>query len=324
MGRFFSLAFVVLGTAFAGGGVLSTATAHAGGVPVALVTAETQNELVAVSMPNGRVLRRIHLDDPQTVAATPNSQVVVVSPKGTVTLLDWRSLRTLAVWRGFRSPQIAAITPDGQWVYVTDAGTGELTVIELETRKVVDRVFVGRGAHHLAVGPNFQRAWVVLGETANTIVELDTSTANLPRVIGRIHPRVPAHDLAFAPNGKTVWVTSAKAPYVSILNANTGRLIATVPAGPGPQHIAFGPFVHPRAFVTSGYGSTIEMVDVATHKVLRRAAVPYGSFNLITAGGLVVTSSLINGRVTEFTDTLKRWMEVTVAPNARDVAVSVW
>src|SRR4029077_18324597 len=104
----------------------------------------------------------VNVPDPESIAADPNGQVAVVSPQGTVTLLDWRSLKVLAVLRGFRSPQIAAITPDGQWVYVTDAATGELSVIELQTRRIVDRVYVGAGAHHLAISPNFSHAWVAL------------------------------------------------------------------------------------------------------------------------------------------------------------------
>jgi YVTN family beta-propeller protein len=322
MGRSFRVVASLLVVALLGA---STARARVtGGTPVALVTAESENEVLAVSLPGGKVLKRVHLADPESIAADPNGQAAVVSPQGAVTLLDWRSLKVLAVIRGFRSPQIAAITPDGQWVYVTDAATGELSVIELQTRRVVDRVYVGAGAHHLAISPNFRRAWVALGETARTIVVLDTSNANRPRVIGRIHPKVTAHDLVFAPNGRTVWVSSASAPYVSVLNASSGRLVERVPAGPGPQHVAFAPYTHPHAYITSGYGSTLEMVNVATGQVLRRVAVPYGSFNLAAAGGLVVTSSLLNGAIAEFADNLQRRMDVTVAPHARDLAISVW
>lgn len=304
--------------------VPSSSARRAGGRPVVLITAEKSNELFALSLPDGRVLRRVHLLDPQTIAATGKSQVVVVSPKA-VTLLDWRSLRVLRVLRGFHSPQIAAITPDGEWVYVTDAATGELSVIELETRRIVDRVVVGAGAHHLAISPDFQHVWVALGEAASTIVILDTTKADRPRVIARIHPRVPAHDLVFAPDGRTVWVSSANNSYVSVLDARTGRLLGTIPAGPPPQHIAFGPYLHPRAYITSGYGSQIEMVNPETRKVLRRASLPYGSFDLATAGGLVVTSSLFNGEVTEFNGpNLSRWMTVKVAPATRDAAISVW
>ena len=75
---------------------------------VALVTAELRNELVVVSVPGGRVLRRIPVAaDPKTVAAAPGGPVAVVSPgSGTVTMFG-RGLRRVAVFRNFRSPQLA-------------------------------------------------------------------------------------------------------------------------------------------------------------------------------------------------------------------------
>jgi YVTN family beta-propeller protein len=317
---------VLLGALVVPLAVSSASARPAGGTPAALVTAERSNEVFAVSLPGGRIVRRVHIADPQAVAAGTVGPAVVVNPAGTVTLLDWRTLRPIAVLRDFRSPQIAAVTPDSEWAYVTDAATGDLSVIEFHKRRVVSRVFVGYGAHHLAISPDLRRAWVALGENAHTLVVLDTSQhVDKPRVIGRIHPPVAAHDLAFAPDGKTVWVTSASNPYVSVLNARTGRLVATVPAGPPPQHVAFIPYGKPHAYITSGYGSQIEMVDPNTRKVLRRARVPYGSFNLATSGDLVVTSSLLDGEVTELDGTnLSRWMTVKLVPLARDAAISVW
>lgn len=300
-------------------------SARAGGSPVALVTAETANEVLAVSLPGGKVLRRVRVRDPQSIAALQTGPAVVVSPSGTVTLLAWQTLRPLEVFRGFRSPQIAAITPDGEWAYVTDAGTGYLTVIELAKAKIVDSVFVGAGAHHLAVSPDERRAWVALGERAETIVVLDISDPRAPRVTGRFRPPVAAHDLAFSPDGSRVWVSSASAPYVSVLDARSARFVARVPAGAGPQHVAFLDYGTPRAVVTSGYASTVETVDARTYTVLRRTRTPYGSFNVSTFGSLFATSSLLTGQVAEFSDvTLARRTTTKVAPAARDLAVSVW
>ena len=296
-----------------------------GGSPVALVTAERENEVLAVSLPGGKVLRRVHLHDPETIAAGAAGPAVVVSPSGTVAILAWKSLRQLAVLRGFRSPQIATITPDNKWAYVTDAATGDLSVIDLASRRAVDRVFVGYGAHHLAISPNEQRVWVALGERASTIVVLDTSKVSKPRVVARIHPRSSAHDLAFAPDGRTVWVSSDTASNVSVLDAGTGRLVGTVPAGPPPQHVVFIPYGRPHAYITSGYGSAIEMVDTGTRTIVKRSEVPYGSFNLATSGDLIATASLLDGTVTELAGpTLARWMTVKIAPETRDLAISVW
>jgi YVTN family beta-propeller protein len=296
-----------------------------GGSPVALVTAESSNEVIAVSLPSGRVLRRVHLHDPVTIAARVTGSAVVVSPSGTVTILAWRTLRVVAVLHGFRSPQLAAITPDGALAYVTDAGTGDLSVIDLMSHRVVDRVFVGRDAHHLAIAPDGARAWVALGERATTIVALDSSNPRRLRVVGRIHPRTHVHDLAVAPDGRTLWVTSDDEPYVSVLDARTGGLLGTVLAGSPPQHLAFVPFGKPRVYITSGYGSSIELVDARTRRVIRRGEVPYGSFNISAAGGIVAVASLLNGAVTELAGpTLVRWMTVSPAPATRSIAISVW
>ena len=287
---------------------------------VALVTAELRNELVVVALPGGRVVRRIPVaPDPKTVSAAPGGPFAVVSPgSGTVTVFGAR-LRRLAVFRHFRSPQLATFTPDGEYLLVTDAAAGTLTSIELARMRVVGRVAVGSGAHHLAVSPNDRRAWVALGESANTIVVVDVADPRHMRVLRRLHPAAQAHDIAFDPDGRTVWVSSASKPYISVYGAASGRLLDTVPAGRAPQHVLFAAG---RAYVTSGYGSSIEMVDPARRTVLRRVESPYGSFNLASAGRWLVTTSVLNGEVTILrAATLRRRDETTVASVARSVAV---
>jgi DNA-binding beta-propeller fold protein YncE len=296
-----------------------------GGTPVALVTAERQNELLAVSLPDGHLLGRVSIAaDPETVAAQPTGPAVVVSPSShTVTLLAWRSLRRLAVLRDFRSPQIAAITPDGEWAYITDSATGYLSVIELANDRIVDRVFVGYDAHHLTISPDQSRTWVALGESASTIVVLDTKRPNRPRPVDRFHPATLVHDVAFAPDGRSVWLSSAQTNGVSVLDATSHHLLGTIAAGPAPQHIAFGTRGH--VYITSGYGSTIETADEHTYRLLQRATTPYGSFNLATVGDLVVTASLLNGTITAYNGAnLARWYSKQLAPAARDLALSIW
>jgi hypothetical protein len=52
---------------------------------------------------------------------------------------------------------------------------------------------------------------------------------------------------------------------------------------------------------------------------------PYGSFNLSTLGGDVVTSSVLTGYVTELeAGTLRRLWARKIAPVTRYVAISLW
>jgi Cytochrome D1 heme domain len=239
-----------------------------------------------------------------------------------VTLLAAPSLRPIEVFHAFRSPKVAAIAPDGRLAYVTDERTGDLTAIDLAARRIVGRVFVGSEAHHLGISPDGRWIWVALGETARTVVRLDASNPRRPRVVGRLHPREPAHDLKFAPDGRTVWISSAAAPTVGIYSAATGRILEGAEGGRAPQHVVFS---GRHGLVTSGYGSSLASICWRPGCRRRVVSAPYGSFNLAVYGGLVVTTSLFTGQVSEFrAGDLHRSWTTKVAPAARYVAVTLW
>jgi DNA-binding beta-propeller fold protein YncE len=300
----------------------------------ALVTAQTENRLLVVDLPSGHVARRVTVPgDPEYVATShlPSSIAAVVSSgSGTVTLLNLDSLRPIKAFHGFVAPHIPAISPDAEHAYVTDDASGKVTVIGLYNDRVLSRVSVGAGAHHLAFSPDWRQVWVALGQSARTIVILSTVISTPPppsspvgdpghpHVIGHLVPGFLAHDLLFSPDGKRVWVTSASTAYVGVFSARSHRLLFRVPGGPPPQHVAFdGQF----AYVTSGYGSRIEQVAVNTGRVIRRAGAPYGSFDLDAAGGYVVTSSLFRGTLAIYDSRLRLLHIRHLAPSTEDVTI---
>jgi len=178
--------------------------------PQALVTDKTQNELLVVDLRTGRVVRRVALPpDPEDIAArAAGGDVVVVRAAGKVTVLDRDSLRPIRILAGLHSPHIPAISPDGRYAYVTDYARGTVTAIDLANMRVTSTIEVGAGAHHMSFSPDQSRVWVALGESARTIVTLDTSDVAHPRVTG-LDPGFAVHDLSFSPDGQRVWVTAA-------------------------------------------------------------------------------------------------------------------
>lgn len=288
--------------------------------PEALVTAETENRLAIVNLRTGHVTRRITVAaGPQYVAAERGLAVVTSTAAGVVTLLAGEPLHVRAVLHGFSTPRITELSPDGHHVYVTDDARGTLTVIGLGDARVAGRVFVGAGAHHMTSSPDQTRLWIALGESAHTISIVDTADINRPAVVGRFDPGFPAHDLSFSPDGRRVWITSATGSSVAVFGAFDHRLLFRVPVGPPPQHVAFdGAF----AYLTSGYGRTIERVAAATGRVIERASSPYGSFEPSAADGFVTTASLLNGQLAIFTPALKLLSVVRVAPATRDVTIA--
>ena len=291
----------------------------------ALVTAETENQVIAVSIPSGHVVRRFHLPaDPENVDARPGVRYgVVVSTRGrAVTLIDTRRVRVSRILHHFTAPHIAAITPDGRYAYVTDDGSGKLHVIGLRHRRLVRRVSIGIGAHHIAISPDGRRTWVALGERAHEIVVLNTARPVRPRLLTRFSPRGTAHDLAFTPSGARVWVTSDTSSRVGVYDGRTHRFLKTFSGGAPPQHVAFLPFFpHGRAFVTSGYAGTMQVRNPRTGRFLRTVRTGYGSFNLGVGDGFVATSSLLGGTLTAFGDG-RRLGQWHLAPAARDAAMA--
>jgi len=289
----------------------------------ALVTAETENRLLVVDLPSGRVVRRLTIaSDPEDVAANSgacSSVVVTSAAAGKVTVLDRETLKPRAVIGGFGTPHIAEIAPGGQYAYVTDDARGTVTVIYLGDGRVTSTIEVGAGAHHLSFDPAHPLAWVALGESARTIVTLDTREMAHPRVTGRFDPGFAAHDLAFSPDGQRVWVTAAHVARTAVFRAFDHRLLFRLPIGPGPQHVVFA---GRDAYLTSGYGRTIWKVDAATGRILHVAPAPYGSFELDAGQGYVVASSLLRGTLAIYSPELKLLHVVHLAPATREVAIS--
>ena len=310
--------------------VLAVPASHAarlGGEPVALVTAETQNQLVAVDLPSGRILKRLPMPaDPQNVETNATFAVVVSPRAGAVTLVGTRRLRVLKVLRGFSSPHIALIVPEHEIAYVTDDARGQLAVIDLRRRRVTRKVFVGFGAHHMAISRDWTRLWIALGERARSITVLDTTLPGAPRMIGHVDPGGEAHDLGFSPNGTRVWVTYDDRSSVAVFDAQSRRRLRSVAAGSPPQHIAFDQFSNANArhaYLTSGDEGTLRIVSLRTERTVRTIAIPRGSFNVATGGALVLVSSLTNGTLTELDENGHLLLRKRVVPAARDAALAV-
>jgi DNA-binding beta-propeller fold protein YncE len=282
------------------------------------------NELLAVSLPGVRVVKRLRVPaDPENVATSDNTAVVVSTRGAAVTLVDVRRLRVVKVLHGFVSPHIPLIGADGRFAYVTDDARGELVVIDLMRRRVTRRVFVGVGAHHMAEDGAGNQLWIALGERARSIAVVDVSSPGNPRLTGHVDPRGGAHDLAFSPGGARVWMTYDDRAEVGVFSAVTGKLVRLLPAGSPPQHVLFGPAGGGgHAYVTSGNDGTLRIFSARTGRLIRVVRTSYGSFNLATFGSFVATSSLYRGTLMEFDEDGQRRVSKQVAPAARDVAVA--
>jgi DNA-binding beta-propeller fold protein YncE len=305
---FLGLGFAGLPALLAGGRVAALArppeddphpTGHRA---LALVTADAEAHVVAVSLADGRIVARLRTPPgPRSIESGPGGHAVVAhTGEGLLSLLDTsgRRPRLRRVLRGVAVPRYTAMAPDGRTAYVTDSERGELVVLDLERGRVAGRAEVGDHARHLTLDPAGRTLWVALGSKAPAIAVVDLADPRRPRMRRRIDPPFLAHDVGFAPSGRRVWVTSGDRRRLAVYAAGAsgvGGPVVILPADAPPQHVAFAAG---RAFVASGDSASVRVHDLASGRVVRTVAVPHGSFNVQHGAGRILTPSLALGTLT--------------------------
>jgi hypothetical protein len=286
-----------------------------GGTPVALVTADTEESVVAVHLTSGRTVRRLAtLPRPRSIESVRGTTAVIAhSEDGAVTIIDGAELRVRRVLRAFAEPRYTAASPDGRYAYVTDSARAELVTLDLARARVVQRTELGGPARHLGIGRGGRTLWVALGNKAPALAVLSLADPARPRMVARLRPPFLAHDVVFAPDGR-VWVTSGDRGLIALYEASTGRVLTTLRADRPPQHVTFA---GSTAHVTSGDDGTLR-VHGLDGALRRTARVPVGSYNVQEGWGVVFTPSLSRGTLCVVSRTGVHMRTVDVAPSAHD------
>ena len=144
------------------------------------------------------------------------------------------------------SPSGVAVTPDGGKVYVTNTGTGEspgtVSVISTATDTVIATIGVGFGPTGIAVTPDGSKVYVASDDEAGSISVINTATNMVAAKFsdGGVAP----FGVAVTGDGGQVYVANLLSNTVSVINAASDTVTATIPVGNFP--IAFGMFIQPR------------------------------------------------------------------------------
>lgn len=247
--------------------------------PVALVTCDAESRLSVVDLRTLRVAGSIAtLGDPRSIERVGDVAVVCHTAEGALSIVDRTRVRHVV--RGFVEPRYTAAHPDGVHAFVTDSGRSSVVIVDTRRGTVVDRVRLPGWARHLTISHDGSRVWAGLGSASEHVAVVATEPL---RHVGNLTPGFLAHDVGLAPDGQ-LWITSGSA---RVLASGVRRHAADL----APQHVTFG---NGRVFVTSGDSGTLH-VQAHDGRVLSRASVPVGSYNVQFAANRVITPSLLHG-----------------------------
>jgi YVTN family beta-propeller protein len=216
---------------------------------VVLLNGWREQGIQVVERSSGRVLQTISLPAVFLgIAFSPDGRSLYVSGgnQDVVYRFDWRSGAatlvdsiSLAIKEkgkdGTRYPAGIALSPDGRTLYVAENLADSVAVVDLGSRRVVQRLATERYPYGVVVGPNgtvYASAWggwTVSIFPAGTNGKLGEGTrARVER-----HPSA----LALNPSGSRLFVASGSTDKISVLDTRTRAVIATLndanPAGTG-------------------------------------------------------------------------------------------
>ncbi|MFQ5670099.1 MAG: YncE family protein [Acidobacteriota bacterium] len=135
-----------------------------------------------------------------------------------------------------REPMGVDADPAGRKVYVANAGSDSVSVIDTSTRQVLDQVHLDFGARpvDVAISRSGRRLYVVAAEAATLLVFDTSSLQELNEVEVGLRPT----RVVLSPDDRTVYVSNQLSNSVSILDARTLRTEATVPVESRPSDMA--------------------------------------------------------------------------------------
>ncbi|MEV7616847.1 YncE family protein [Streptomyces sp. NPDC089799] len=191
------------------------------------------------------------------------------------------------------------------------ANTGrahEIAVIDPDARRVVDVIDLApdHGPHGLVLDPVRDLLYVSVEATDSAQGALLAVDPGSRKVVRRISVAAPGpHWFTVTPDGRHAYTSNKEAPYVSVVDLETGRLLDRIPVG-GGEGIDISPdgryvfvatpkgdFAPPAADAGNAADVGVAVIDTATGRVVRTLPADGITFPVhTTSQGLVLSGEL--------------------------------
>src|SRR5258705_1232451 len=164
-------------------------------------------------------------------------------------------------------------------IYTADQTSNTVSVIDPAENKLLGVIRLGDpvpGAlsplykgqllvHGLGYSPD-SKTLAVVSVGSNSVTLIDTATN---KVKGVVYVGRSPHEPFFTPNGRELWVTVRGENYVSVIDPMRMKETSRIEVANGPGMTMFGPDGK-YAFVCSSFTPELAVIDVVSHKVIKR------------------------------------------------------
>ena len=190
----------------------------------------------------------------------PGTTLVVLTQRaGTIRIADTATDKVLAEFQGEKNPNSAAYDPITKLVFVLNKDSGTATIIDPMQRKLVGTIPISPNTLEFPVSDGAGKIFDNV-ETTAEIAVIDAKTRKVTgsyKLAGCERPS----GLAYAAAPKLL-ISSCRNGLAKVVQADTGKEIASLPIGLGPDAVIYDP-VRKLAFIPCGADGVLEVISLA-------------------------------------------------------------
>lgn len=163
-----------------------------------------------------------------------------------------------------RSPTDLALLDGGKWALTTNRTSNTVSLVDLQSGKLVAETPVGRQPFAVAATPDNKRALVTnwLGDSVS-VLDMPAGSSGAPKVAATIPVGDEPRGVVIAPNGGRAYVALGGENAIAVVDLKTQKVSAKWPVGREPWHLALTPDGKTLA-VANTRGASVSVLDTAT------------------------------------------------------------
>jgi YVTN family beta-propeller protein len=184
------------------------------------------------------------------------------TPSNTVSVIDMRDNTIFATVYDVNSPTGLAISPDGQWLYVTNGEINNVTYINMSRYRITGTIPVGNTPYGIAMTPGGGTAYVT-NYLDNTVSIINITNK---KVNGTINVGKGPFGIKINPVNGEAYVVNSEDGTISVIRDKS--VVATILAG---DHATKGIAVTPdgsRLLVANKNSNTLSVINTTTYQVI--------------------------------------------------------
>ncbi len=256
------------------------------GSPILFVALRDADVVAAIDMGTGEEVAHIPTGAvPLSVLMTPDQRYLFVANTGgsegtsenRVTVIETATHQVAANIEVDNAPLDLAVSADGQLVYVTNSQSKSISIIEVASLTVRNRIRVpvlnNGGPYGVAIHPNGSRLYVT-DNVSNQVLIVDTARR---ATVGRIDVIEDPRSLVISADGKRLYVSGGDfdddgGGGIVVIDTESESVVTTIRIDGGIFRLALSPDGS-RLYGTDRLNAQLVVVDVAQNRVVNSVQV---------------------------------------------------